>query len=263
MTRDNVKSKEPTEVLSVIKTIKILEVLAEQNKVSLTELSALIGGHKSTVYRFMCTLIDLGYVARDENELYSPTLKMFQLGMCIYSRIDLVSQAMPTLKRLALLSEETVHLVTENYGQLIYLHKIESNHNLRVSMQSKVGGSAPAYCTGVGKIMLAYKSKEEIETYMSTCNFIKFTPSTITNRLDLEQELVKIRHNGWCYDDEEHETGVRCVAAPIRNFRGDVIASISVSGPTVRLTDDRMAALTDIVVSSALEISKSMGFKQN
>lgn len=253
-------SKEPGEVQSVVKTLKILEALAEHDEITQTDLATLVGGHKSTVYRFMCTLIEQGYAKRTDKDLYSPTLKLFQIGMCTYSRIDLVHQALPTLKRMAFLSEETVHLAIESDNQLVYLHKIESTHNLRVSMQSRIGSSAPEYCTGVGKILLAWMSSELLEQYMARCPFVRFTPKTICSRLDLENELASIRERGYCYDDEEHESGVRCIAAPIRDYYGAVIASISISGPTVRLDDARMDSLAELVVSSAEEISQSVGW---
>ena len=253
--------REPGEVQSVIKVLKILEALAENDKISLTDLSALVKSHKSTVYRFMCTLIDAGYARRDENDLYSSTLKLFQLGMCTFGRIDIVDEAMPVLKELAFLSEETVHLAILHYGQLVYLHKIESTHNLRVSMQSRIGSSAPLYCTGVGKILLAFQPQDVQDEYLRTCQFMRFTPKTICTRLGMEAELSKIRENGYCYDDEEHEAGVRCVAAPIRDYHGNVVASVSISGPTVRLDDEKMKSLVDVVVRSANKISQNLGWQ--
>jgi len=252
--------KEPVEVLSVIKTLRILEALAEHEKIGLTDLSKIVEGHKSTVYRFMCTLIDQGYATRDENELFSATLKMFQVGMCVFSRIDIAQVSAPVLKRIAFLSEETVHLVMDDDGQLVYLNKIESTHNLRVSMQSKIGGSAPKYCTGVGKILLAWMDRDTLDKYLASCSFIRFTDKTIVNRLDLENELKRIRELGYCFDDEEHEYGVRCVAAPVRNHEGRVVASVSISGPVIRLDDDRMKVLSKLVVEAANEISNRIGW---
>jgi len=254
-------TKEPTNVLAVLKTMKIIEALVNHEKISLTELAKEVEENKSTVYRFLGTLIGLGYVTQDENDMYSITLKLFQLGMTIFLKIDLANQAMPTLKKLAALSEETVHLAINHNGQLVYLHKIESKHSLRVSMQSRVGSSAPKYCTGVGKVLLAWSQEEELEQYLSETDFKTFTKNTIGNRLDLENELKRIRERGYCFDDEEHEEGVRCIAAPIRDFNGDVIASISISGPSVRLNDERMKSLAGPVVASALEISNNIGYQ--
>ncbi len=257
------ESKEVDEVQAVAKTIGILEALAEKNKMTLTDLSAYVGSHKSTVYRFMCTLIDKGYVRRDpETDAYSLTLKLFHLGMCTYGRIDMIRFAQPILKRLSILSEETVHLAILEDKRLTYLSKIESSHALRVSMQSKVGSTAPEYCTGVGKVLLAWLDSKDLEEYLASCNFHRFTEHTITDRLRLAAEFQNIRKEGCAYDNEEHEYGVRCIAAPVRDYYGKVVASISVSGPTVRLVDSCMDALKDLVVSSAEELSLSLGYQK-
>ncbi|QQO08613.1 IclR family transcriptional regulator [Breznakiella homolactica] len=257
------ENKEPGEVQAVAKTLGILEALADNGEMSLTDLAAFVGSHKSTVYRFMCTLIEKGYVRRDaDNDQYSLTLRLFQLGMCTYGRIDMIRFSQPILKRLAMLSEETVHLAILEDNRLTYLSKIESSHNLRVSMQSRVGSTAPEYCTGVGKVLLAWLDSEALERYLGTCTFHKFTEKTITSRLQLAAELQNIRKDGCSYDNEEHEYGVRCIAAPVRDYYGKVIASISVSGPTVRLVDSRMAALKDLVISSAEELSLALGYQK-
>lgn len=258
----NQNEKEPVEVLSVIKTLRILEALADHEKIGLKELTEIVDGHKSTVYRFMRTLIDQGYATRDENEQFSATLKMFQIGMCIFSRLDLSQVAEPVLKRVALLSEETVHLAKCEDKHLVYLYKIESSHSLRVSMMSKVGSNAPMYCTGVGKILLAWRTREELDEYLKECSFVRYTDKTIINALSLENELARIRENGYCFDDEEHEEGVRCVAAPVKDHNGNVVASLSVSGPAVRLSDERMQELVGLVMSSADEISNKLGYKK-
>ena len=258
------ENKEPSEVQAVSKTLGILEALADKGEMSLTELSAHVGSHKSTVYRFMCTLIEKGYVRRDaDTDQYSLTLKLFQLGMCTYERVDIIRFSQPVLKRLSVLSEETVHLAVLEENRLTYLSKIESSHTLRVSMQSRVGSTAPEYCTGVGKVLLAWMESNELDQYLGTCDFFKFTDKTIADRLSLAAELQTIRQQGYAFDDEEHEYGVRCAAAPVRDYSGRVIASVSVSGPTVRLADERMAALRDLVISSAGELSESMGYDKN
>lgn len=256
-------NKEPSEVQAVAKTIGILETLAEKGEMTLTDLSTCVGSNKSTVYRFMCTLIDKGYVRRNaETDAYSLTLKLFQLGMCTYKRIDMIRFAQPILKRLSMLSEETVHLAILEDNRLTYLSKIESSYTLRVSMQSKVGATAPEYCTGVGKVLLAWLDSKDLEEYLASNNFQCFTDHTITDRLQLADELQKIRKEGYAYDDEEHEYGVRCVAAPVRDYYGKVVASISVSGPTIRLVDSRMDALKDLVISSAEELSFALGYQK-
>jgi DNA-binding IclR family transcriptional regulator len=210
----------------------------------------------------MCTFCDLGYARRDpETERFSLTLKIFELGTCVFDRVDLVKLAGPVLSRLSAATQETVHLAVLDDQRLVYLTKIESTHALRVSMQSRVGMSAPEYCTGVGKTLLAWADAAFLEAYLSRCEFVKYTDKTITDRLKFAAELQAIRNQGWAMDDEEHEFGVRCAAAPIRDRSGGVVAALSVSGPSVRMTDERIEVLRGLVIAAAREISSELGFK--
>lgn len=257
------KGKEPDEVQSVVKTIAILEALAKEGELGLTDLATKIGSHKSTVYRFMCTLCEQGYARRDtDTERFSLTLKIFELGMGVFGRVDLVKLAAPVIARLSATTEETIHLATLDDQRLVYLSKVESTHSLRVGMQSRVGMSAPEYCTGVGKVLLAWSDTDLLEAYLSRCQFVRYTEKTITDRLKLAAELQAIRNQGWAMDDEEHEYGVRCVAAPVRDIQGKVVAALSVSGPSVRMSYERLDVLKGLVVDAASEISGELGHKK-
>jgi len=256
--------KEPDEVQSVMKTLKILEALAIENELSLTDLSVKIESHKSTVYRFMHTLCERGYVRRaPATEKFSLTLKIFELGMRVFERVDIAKLAAPVIARLSATTEETIHLATMDDQRLVYLTKQESTHSLRVSMQSRVGMSAPEYCTGVGKTLLAWADTGFLEAYFMRCQFVQYTKNTISDKLTLAAELQSIRNQGYAVDDEEHEYGVRCVAAPIRNRDGKVVAALSISGPTIRMTDDRMGILRGLVVDAVEEISNELGYKSD
>lgn len=256
-------SKEPAEVQSVVKTLNILEALAAEGELGLTELAAKIGSHKSTVYRFMCTFCEMGYARRDpETERFSLTLKVFELGMGVFERINLAKLAAPVLSRLSATTQETIHLAILDDIHLVYLSKVESTHNLRVSMGSRVGLTAPVYCTGVGKVLLAWADPARIQAYLSQCDFQRYTDNTITDRLKFAAELQSIRNQGWAIDNEEHEYGVCCVAAPIRDSKGTVVAALSISGPTIRLDSGRLEVLRGLVISSAKEISQHLGYNQ-
>ncbi len=254
------KADEP-QVQSVVRTLQILEALASEGELGLTELAERVGVHKSTLFRFMRTLCDLGYARRDpDTERFSLTLKVFELGSSVYARVDLVKLASPFLLRLSATTQETVHLAILDGGRLVYLSKIESTRSLRVAMQSRVGLTAPAYCTGVGKALLAFAETDVLDAYLATCDFVRHTEKTIPDRLKLLAELQMIRNRGWAVDDEEHEQGVRCVAAPVRNRDGAVIAALSISGPTLRLTQDRLDTVRSLVCEAAEEISRLLGW---
>lgn len=245
---------------AVVKTMCLLETLAQQKDLGVTELATIAGMHKSTVFRFLNSLKELGYVAQDAaTERYSLTLKLFELGSSVLSRMELWEQAHPIMEQLAEETRETVHLAVLDNSRLVYLSKIESTQALRVSMMSRIGQSAPIYCTGVGKLLLAHLPPEKAEGILTMEELRRFTANTITDRDKLNGELLRIRQNGYSFDNEEHEVGVRCVAAPVYDNQGDVIAALSISMPSLRLPDGAVPRYRDLVTQAALEISKKLG----
>ncbi|MEE9306954.1 MAG: IclR family transcriptional regulator C-terminal domain-containing protein [Spirochaetia bacterium] len=261
--------KGPAPIKAVIKTMKILECLSSERSLGITELTGrvsaqleLIPMDKSTVYRFLVSLMDLGFVYQDpQTERYGLTLKLFEIGMSVLERLELWREAEPVVKEIARVTGETVHLATLDEDDLVYLGKVESMRTLRVSMMSRVGRSAPAYCTGVGKILLAYLPRKQLDHILKKEKPIRYTDKTIVRRADLDRELSSIREKGYAIDNEEHEAGVRCVAAPVRNNDSVVCGAVSVSVPTVRLPDKEIPRYRDIIVQAAEEISRRMGYR--
>jgi IclR family KDG regulon transcriptional repressor len=247
-------------VKAVNKTMCLLEALAQNEERGVTDLAGRAGMHKSTAYRFLNTLKELGYVRQNAaNDKYSLTLKLFELGSCVLGRMELWEQAHPIMELLAEQTRETVHLAVLDDGRLVYLGKFESTQALRVSMSSRIGQSAPTYCTGVGKLLLAHLPPDQVERILDREGLRRFTEHTITDRSLLAAELESIRQHGYAFDDEEHEVGVRCVAAPVRNNQGATIAALSISIPTVRMPNDEIARYRELVTRAAEEISKKMG----
>jgi IclR family KDG regulon transcriptional repressor len=247
-------------VKAVNKTMGLLEALAQEKEMGVIDLAGRAGMHKSTVYRFLNSLKELGYVRQNTaNEKYSLTLKLFELGSCVLGRMELWEQAHPILEQLAEQTHETIHLAVLDDGSLVYLGKIESTQALRVSMSSRVGQSAPTHCTGVGKLLLAYAPPEQVERILKREGLRRFTEHTITERSLLAKELDSIRQNGFAIDDEEHEVGVRCVAAPVRNNQGTTVAALSISMPSVRLPNAEIPRYREFVTKAAEEISRRIG----
>jgi IclR family KDG regulon transcriptional repressor len=247
-------------VKAVNKTIALLEALAQHEELGVTELAGRAGMHKSTAYRFLNTLKELGYVHQNSsNDKYSLTLKLFELGSCVLGRMQLWEQAHPIMEQLAEQTRETVHLAVLDDGRPVYLGKFESTQALRVSMSSRIGQSAPVYCTGVGKLLLAYAPAELVGQILEREQLRRFTDHTITDRSLLAKELDDIRRQGFALDNEEHEVGVRCVAAPVRNSQGATIAALSISMPSVRLPDGEIPRYRELVTKAAEEISQRIG----
>lgn len=173
--------------------------------------------------------------------------------------MEIWQQAQPILEQLAEQTHETIHLAILDDGKIVYLGKIESNQTLRVSMASRIGQSAPAHCTGVGKLLLSYMPPEKLEQFLSQEKMQRYTEHTINDKSQLINELERIRQNGYAIDDEEYEVGIRCVAAPVRNKQGAVVAALSISIPTVRLPNSELPRYREYVTNAAEEISKRLG----
>lgn len=255
------KTNGSNQVLSVVKTLTLLENLAHEDECSVTELAKRVDGNKSTVYRFLNTLKALGYVRQiEDNEKYSLTLKLFEVGSSVLDRLDERKEALPIMEKLAAETGETIHLALLDHGNPVYLHKIDSKKSLKVSMMSKVGHTMPIYCTGLGKVFLSWASPELFARLTKELKLVRFTANTITSMTGLRKATKEIRDKGFAVDDEEHEVGVRCVAAPIMDRSGEVTAALSVSGPAVRMSDSRLEHLGWLVVAAASEISRQLGF---
>jgi DNA-binding IclR family transcriptional regulator len=252
--------KNDNTVQAVSRTLKIMELLSKTAEYGVSELARSLRCQKSTVFRLLATLKKEGFIVQDsKTEKYSLTLKLFRIGSAVVNNLDLNKAAAPVLCRLSRLTAETIHLCALDNNQMVYLQKVESTHALKVTMMSRIGESSPFYCTGVGKILLAYQEEAYIQNYLKQAVLKKFTDHTITDSVKLVEELYRTRTNGIAYDNEEHELGVRCVAAPVFDQTGTVIAALSISGPTVRVADEKIGAWEKLVRQGAAEISTLMG----
>jgi IclR family KDG regulon transcriptional repressor len=248
-------------VSSVARTMTLLEVLGRSDLLSLTEIAEACGLHKSTTFRFLQTLLRLGYVFRDEpSDCYGLSLKLNALvGMRSGSQ-DILRYAASSLEFLSRETGETIHLAVLEDGALVYLRKIESKRTLRVvTMVSSVGGGAPMYCTGLGKAVLAFFPLADQERYIAHQVFTPYTAATITTGPALLAELAQIREQGYAYDRQEHEEGIVCVGVPIFTSAQVPIGAISVAGPSIRMGEDELARYTVLILEAAREISARLG----
>src|SRR5690625_253937 len=230
---------------SAVKLFKILESVAEhEGGLGVTELANKLDISKSTIYRFVATLEEEGYLKKNEStQQYQFGLGMFELASKVVNQKNWISDIHPYLVDLKDKVQETVHLGVEDNGEVVYIDKVDCDRSVR--MYSKVGRRSPLYCTGIGKAILAHLSEEQKVQISQQFEFHPYTDHTITNVDDLQMELKKIRAQGYSFDMEEHELGVKCTAAPIFNYKGDVIGAISIAGPSSRIDD---VSLFDLAV---------------
>ncbi len=249
-------------IQSIARAMNILEYLAAyKSGDGLSSISRGIGLSKSTTHSLVTTLEKLGYVQQDQaSGKYALGLKLFELGQVVHASMDLRSIAMPYLYSLAQRYQETVHLAVLSNGEVVYIDKVDSPRSIRII--SYVGGRNPAHCTGVGKVLLAGLSEEEFDRIIRDKSLQRFTPNTITDPGKLKIHLAKVRQEGYATDEEEIETGLSCVAAPIKNHCGAVIAAISLSGPNSRVSSRNMGELTRDIVDAAQHISAQLGYKE-
>src|SRR5579863_7029863 len=224
-------------VQSVERTLDILESLVELgSEVGLVEISQAVSLPLATVHRLLGTLIQRGYVKQNrQNRKYSLGFRALQMGSDMRQRFSLRLEARPFLQRLMQSCGESANLAVLDDGEVVYIDQAQSSRILR--MFTQIGNRLPAHSTGSGKVMLAFSSPEVVEGILRRYGLSERTPHTITNTDHFRRELDQIRHQGYALDDQEHEEGVRCVAVPVRDESGQVVASLSISGPVTRLSD--------------------------
>jgi IclR family KDG regulon transcriptional repressor len=250
----------PAVVKSVHNAIRILEALGREEGLGVTRISQLLDLPKSSVHDILSTLHNAGLVEKDcQLNHYSLGLKLFELGNMARANLELRQIATPFLRSLNEELDETVHLTILDGWEVLYIECFESAKQLRT--YSVIGVRAPLHCTAVGKAILAFFTDKQVGLMVKTMGLARFTENTITDRQRLDQELAEIRKRGYAVDNAEHEEGVRCIGAPIHNHEAQVVASISVSGPSQRMIPERDEEVGRLLISKTQEISRRLGYK--
>jgi IclR family KDG regulon transcriptional repressor len=241
--------------------MQVLDTLLEvRTPLTLEDICQHTGLPKSSAFRVVVNLLQGQYLVETEDGFWLG-LKMLRFGSLVEEGLDLKQQAGPYLKQLRDRVNETVHLaVLDDNLQVVYLEKLSDQHAIGL-MMSRVGSTAPLHCTALGKVMAAFKPEREIEDWVLAGGLKRLTNATIIDRDIFFEELGSIRQQGYATDRGEFETSVRCLAAPIRDRSGAVVAAISISGPADRmprpLTGSSSAGQ---LVETAHRISQALGY---
>ena len=247
-------------VQSVERTFDILEVLSrEKDGLGLTDIGKKVGLHKSTVFRLLSSLAGKGYIEKNPKTVnYRLSVKFVELCSTFLNNLELKTEALPFLKKLASLTTQAVYFAILDGWEAIYIEKVETFESIR--KYNIIGKRAPSYCTALGKSLLTGLNEDEIRERFQGVKLTAITSNTITGLERLIQEVDLVRERGWSEDNEEYEEGLRCIASPIFDYRNCVIAAVSTSGPKNIIAEERTGEIAQYVVEAARDISKRMGY---
>ncbi|EAX47736.1 transcriptional regulator, IclR family [Thermosinus carboxydivorans Nor1] len=252
-------AKDKEIIHAIDRALDILLLLQQEGKeMGVTQIGEALGMYKSTVYRTLTTLENKGFVQQNpETGRYWLGFRLYSLGMLVREKMPLSKIAYPHAKALSERFNEVVHISVldksaDLYPKHIIVEKIQSQQVL--SLTPPVGSSSPSHCSAVGKCLLAFSPGEYTNRFIGR-ELPRFTPKTITDWDKLLAELAAIRERGYALDDEELELGLTCVAAPILGRDGEIIAALSLSGPTSRIKSDQFAEIVEQVKQTTATIS--------
>ena len=253
------RSRSIYDVAVLQKALDLLEVLAEQPDLGLSELSEKTGASKASTYRMLSTLESRGFVVkRGDTRKYAPGVQLVALSCAVVARLDLVKAARPYLEELQRTSNETVNLGILADAQVLYVDILESDRGLR--MAAHVGARDALHSTALGKAILSAVPTAEARVLLDGYRRLPATPRTIVALDALMSELAETADRGYSIDDEENEAGARCVGVPIRDLSGRAIGALSLSGPSTRISDDVILAFGRELQHAAEGIEEQMGY---
>lgn len=251
--------QEESHLSSVKNALRILKSFSmDEPEKKISDISNSLGLNKSTVSRTMATLASEGFVFKDpDTKKYRLGLSILSLSGIVNSNMDVYRESQSILNRLVENIGETAHISLLDKLDVIYLQKVECNHPVR--FLTHVGRRNPPYCTSSGKVILAYSDEEVVEAIIKR-GFKKYTKNTITDPEKLREHLAEIRRNGYTFSLEEMNEGVNSIAAPVFDYRGKILAALSVVGPKQRIQAHKIPGLAKKIIDAANEVSERMGY---
>jgi IclR family transcriptional regulator, KDG regulon repressor len=255
------KEKAEYVVQAVDRALDILESFGfSQEELGVTELSRKLRLPKNNVFRLLATLETRGYIEQDQRTgNYRLGIKTFEVGNVFLHHLGLRRQARPVLEELLAKCNETAYLAVVDGAEVVYILTQETSHAVRVA--SRMGQRMPAYCTAAGKVQLAYESQDRLVELFRDRHLIPRTPNTLAELPKLLAHLREVAKQGHAVDDEELELGMRCVAAPVRDYSRRVVAGVGLAGPMSRFTLERIESeLVPLVVEAGVRLSQRLGF---
>jgi DNA-binding IclR family transcriptional regulator len=241
------------------RSFRILDALAAApEELSPTELAGSLRLHKSTIHRLLVVLENQRFIRRTPEGKYGLGTKLIEMGSRAMEQLDLGEHAIPFLRHLVEETGETAHISVLSGTEMMSIANVTGRWTL--TTPSTVGRRTQIYCTAVGKAFIAFLAEERLEPLLRRLQFRALTRRTITSSPALRTELARIRRRGFAVDNEEVEDGLRCIGAPVRDYTGEVVASISIAGPVFRIQKGRIIELGRAVVQAADDLSAELGY---
>jgi len=256
------KTGKTNNIKSIVKAVNIINLLAgEGESMSLAHMASELNMSKSTLHGILSTLVDVRFLAQDqETGQYRLGVRLFQIGSQMSSMWNERKIAYPYIQQIVAEVGETVHMAVLDDYEVLYINKQESTNSIRIV--TDIGAKLPAYCTGLGKVLLSGLSKQEFQQMLRKKELKSHTSYTITDPNVLWKELETIRSCGYAEDDQEYIEGLRCVAAPILNCEGTIVAALSISGPVSRMQNGKFEQCKMSLIKAGNEISEQMGYEK-
>jgi DNA-binding IclR family transcriptional regulator len=240
------------------RSFRILDALAVANEeLSPAELASSLRLHKSTIHRLLVVLEQQRFIRRTTDGKYGLGTKLIEMGSRAMKQLDLGEHAVPFLRRLVDETGETAHISVLSGTEMMSIANVPGRWTL--TTPSTVGRRTQIYCTSVGKALVAFLPDDRLEPLLGRLQFTPHTRRTLTSASALRAELIRVRRRGYAVDNEEVEQGLRCIGAPVRDYTGEVVASLSIAGPVFRVRKGRVAELSRAVMKAADDLSADLG----
>ena len=253
-------AKRTYNITALQRGLKLLNLFAKADMgLTATQVAKVSGLPISTVHRFLVNLESSGFLHCSGNGTYHLGIACFSVGQAALGHLDIRRLSFPYLQELNQNTRETIHLTVRHELSAVYVEKLDSPEPVRI--YSRIGASVSLHCTAVGKVMLAFMSAEEQAKTLPQLDLKPRTEHTIRSVQELQTHLLRVQKSGYACDLEENEQHIRCVAAPIWDHAGAVNASLSITGPVVRMPIARLRQLAPLVQQAGLKISHEMGYQ--
>jgi len=256
--RKHASDGETGTVQALDRGLQLLSLLSKEHRVTLSHLAMQAGMAPSTAHRLLMTLQSHQFAEFDENtQEWMIGVESYRVGSGFLRRVNLVDASRDIMHRLMAETGETANLAIADNGDVIFLSQVETNHPIRAFFRPGTRGAMHA--SGAGKALLAQLTPRDLEQLLQQKGLQAFTARTLSRPEDLMEDLARSRERGWAFDDEERYAGMRCIAAPVFNARGEAVAGISISGPAARFDNNNVARLGIVVRDAAAELSLRIG----